>query len=81
MARVHNLGLTRRRMLGIGAGMLGSVGLLAACGQVAAPADEAPEMEEKKSEAEAPKMETVEVEFWSLNGFWASFTEGVGLEL
>ena len=38
-------------------------------------------MEEKKSEAEAPKMETVEVEFWSLNGFWASFTEGVGLEL
>ena len=28
MDRVHNLGLTRRRMLGIGAGMLGSVGLL-----------------------------------------------------
>ena len=81
MDRVHNLGLTRRRMLGIGAGMLGSVGLLAACGQVAEPVDEAPEMEEKKAEAEAPKMETVEVEFWSLNGFWASFTEGVGLEL
>ena len=75
------LGFTRRRMLGIGAGMLGSVGLLAACGQVAAPAEEAPEMEEKKAEAEAPKMETVQVDFWSLNGFWASFTEGVGLEL
>jgi multiple sugar transport system substrate-binding protein len=81
MDRVHNLGLTRRRMLGIGAGMLGSVGLLAACGQVAEPVDEAPEMEEKKAEAEAPTMETIEVEFWSLNGFWASFTEGVGLEL
>ena len=37
MARFHGLGLTRRRMLGISAGMLGSVGLLAACGQVAAP--------------------------------------------
>ena len=81
MARVHNLGLTRRRMLGIGAGMLGSVGLLAACGQVAEPVDEAPEMEEKKAEAEAPQVETVQVDFWSLNGFWASFTEGVGLEL
>ena len=39
MARVHNLGLTRRRMLGIGVGMLGSVGLLAACGQVAEPVE------------------------------------------
>ena len=81
MAIVEDLQTTRRRML-IGAGMFGGATLLAACGQVAAPAaEEAPEMEEKAAEAEAPQMETVQVDFWSLNGFWASFTEGVGLEL
>ncbi len=82
MSKVKSMNVSRRGMLGIGAGMVGGVGLLAACGQVAAPvAEEAPEMEEKEAEAEAPQMETVQVDFWSLNGFWASFTEGVGLEL